>query len=123
MSVMNEKTIKADDMEMEELHGTYQSEFWNPDKKGEEIMGVVTRTFETTNDKGEIQKHYVVQDKNDCSHATPSHKILMDKLTPVLVGDVIYIRYEGEVSVKDKKKKSAKDYTVKRAKQKVIDDE
>ena len=71
------------------------SNFWNPEREGEELKGLVVE--KTTGIYGD---RWSIQTNKDTTIMTPSHKVLQARLQEVKIGDTIRIVYKGTMPPK-----------------------
>lgn len=84
--------------------------FWNPEKEGDSIEGVVIGIIE-----GAFGKTWKI-DTGEGIMGTPSHKGLQMRMDEVKVGQTVQLIFNGEVPAKKEGHSPAKVYTVYRKK-------
>jgi hypothetical protein len=91
-------------------------QYWSPDRKGDELAGVVVSIEDGMLGDKPTGKRYLV-DTGKGVFCTPSHAFLQARMLEVKVGDIVKILYEGENSdMKKKGQKAPKMYRVFRKK-------
>lgn len=85
--------------------------FWNPEKAGDEVTGVII-----SQQDGQFGTHYTIKQKDDTEIRTPAHKVLISRMVGFKQGDVVLITYEGEEPPKVRGQNPTKMYSVYRRK-------
>jgi hypothetical protein len=80
--------------------------FWQPEKKGDEIVGTVTKLTD-----GVYGTHFVISTKEG-DITTPAHKVLISRMSGIKVGDMVKIVFLGEELPKVKGQNPTKLYEV-----------
>jgi len=84
-----EEELKEDKGKWVEVVG---SEFWQPEKEDEEVVGNIIQIVES-----KYGKEYIIEVGENERITTPAHMMLQNKLAGCKVGDNIKIVYRGEV--------------------------
>lgn len=66
-----------------------ETQFWEPEKEGDELIGDVTDIRE-----GDFGKQYEVKN-GEASYVTPSHKVLQNRMAKAEVGTKVKIVFTG----------------------------
>jgi len=79
---------------MEEEYENFEEQtglpIWKPEQKGEKLEGKIVSVK-----AGNFGKQYVIQILDDIEIATPSHKVLQNRLQAADVGDKVKIEFIG----------------------------
>ena len=91
---------------------TENSDFWSPKEKGDSIEGTIVDIM-----NGKYGRQLVIETTDKKQIITPAHKVLQQKLSNKVVGDMIKIVFDGQQLPSVKGEKGAMIYKVFRGEQ------